>query len=79
MPVEETERLTLAVTDIRYRTAITLSCGAGLRISETVGVKVSHVIADRNLLHIPAGKGGTECATEPFPPTPGNRAVILSP
>ena len=60
MSVEEIERLTLAVTDIRYRTAITLSYGAGLRISETVGVKVSHVIADRNLLHIPSGKGGTE-------------------
>ena len=60
MSVEEIERLTLAVTDIRYRTAITLSYGAGLRISETVGVKVSHIIADRNLLHIPSGKGGTE-------------------
>lgn len=60
MSVEEIERLILAVTDIRYRTAITLAYGAGLRISEAVGVKVSHVIADRNLLHIPSGKGGTE-------------------
>ena len=60
MSVEEIERLILGVTDIRYRTAITLAYGAGLRISETVGVKVSHVIGDRNLLHIPSGKGGTE-------------------
>ncbi len=60
MAVKEIERLTMAVTDIRYRTAIVLSYGAGLRISETVAVKVSDIRADKNLLHIPAGKGGTE-------------------
>lgn len=60
MPVEKIEQLTLAVTDIRYRAAIVLSYGAGLRISETVAVKTSDIIGDRNMLHIPAGKGGTE-------------------
>lgn len=44
MTVEEIERLTQAVTDIRYRTAITLSCGVDLRKSETVGVTVSDFI-----------------------------------
>ena len=60
MPVEKTEQLTLAVTDIRYRAAIILSYSAGLRISETVTVKTSNIIGDRNMLYIPAGKGGTE-------------------
>ena len=50
----------MAVTDIRYRTAIVLSYGAGLRISKTVAVKVTDIRAGKNLLHTPAGKGGTE-------------------
>lgn len=66
MAVKEIERLTMAVTDIRYRTAIVLSYGAGLRISETVAVKVTDIRAGKNLLHIPAGKGGTE-RTAPLP------------
>lgn len=35
------------------------ACAAGLRISEVVGLQITEIRADRRLLHIRAGKGGT--------------------
>ena len=55
--VEWIERLLLAVTDIRNRKMIVLSCGAGLRMSEIVGGKVSDIGADGSLLPISTVEG----------------------
>ena len=60
MTEEEVERLILATPDLRYRAAIVTAYGAGLRISETVAIKIDDVKSDKKLLHIPSGKGGTE-------------------
>ena len=60
MTEEEVERLILATPDLRYRAAIVTAYGAGLRISETVAVKIGDIKSDKKLLHIPSGKGGTE-------------------
>ena len=60
MTEEEVERLILATPDLRYRAAIVTAYGAGLRISETVAVKVGDIKSDRKCLHIPSGKGGSE-------------------
>ena len=60
MAEEEVERLILATPDLRYRAAIVTAYGAGLRISETVAVKIGDIKSDKKLLHIPSGKGGTE-------------------
>ena len=46
--------------DLRYRAAIVTAYGAGLRISETVAVKVGDIKPDKKLLYIPSGKGGSE-------------------
>lgn len=43
-----------------HRAAIVTAYGAGLRISETVAVKVGDIKSDKKLLHIPSGKGGSE-------------------
>ena len=67
MKLEEIERLTLAITDIRYRAATILSYSSGLRISEAVDVKVQDIDGRKNLLHIRSGKGGTE-RMAPMPP-----------
>ena len=60
MTEEEVERLILATPDLRYRAAIVTAYGAGLRVSETVAIKVGDILSDKKLLHIPSGKGGTE-------------------
>ena len=60
MTEEEVERLILATPDLRYRAAFVTAYGAGLRISETLAVKVGDIKSDKKLLHIPSGKGGTE-------------------
>lgn len=60
MAAEEVERIILATHDLRYRTAIVVAYGAGLRISETVAIKIGDIRSDEKLLHIPSGKGGTE-------------------
>ena len=60
MAEEEVERIILATPDLRYRAAIVTAYGSGLRISETVAIRVGDIKSDKKLLHIPSGKGGTE-------------------
>ena len=60
MTEEEVERIILATPDLRYRAAIVTAYGAGLRISETVAIKIGDIKSDKKLLHIPSGKGGSE-------------------
>ena len=60
MAAEEVERLILATPDLRHRAAFITAYGAGLRVSETVAVKVGDIKSDRKCLHIPSGKGGAE-------------------
>ena len=60
MEEEEVERIILATPDLRYRAAIVTTYGVGLRISETVAIRIGDIKSDQKLLHIPSGKGGTE-------------------
>ena len=60
MAEQEVERLILATPDLQHRAAFVTACGADLRVSETVTVKIGDIKADRKCLHIPSGKGGTE-------------------
>ena len=60
MTEEEVGRLILATPDLRYRAAFVTAYGAGLRISETMAIKIDDIKTDEKLLHIPSGKGGTE-------------------
>ena len=57
MTEEEVERLILATPDLRYRAAFVTAYGAGLRISETLAVKVGDIKSDKKLLHIPLRQG----------------------
>ena len=60
MTEQEVECLILATPDLRHRAAFVAAYGAGLRISETVAVKIGDIKSDKKLLHIPSGKGGSE-------------------
>ena len=60
MKEQEVERLILATPDLQHRAAFVTAYGAGLRVSETVSVKVGDIKWDRRCLHVPSGKGGPE-------------------
>ena len=55
---EEVLRLIEAVTSVKYKAALGLAYGAGLRVSEVVSLKVSDIDSKRMLLRIERGKGG---------------------
>ena len=42
---------------LRYRAALSISCGAGLRAAEVCNLKVSDIDSDRVLIHVELGKG----------------------
>ena len=56
----EVERLILATPDLHHRAAFVTAYGAGLRVSETVTVKIGDIKSDKKFLHIPSGKGAAE-------------------
>ncbi|MBO6605082.1 MAG: site-specific integrase [Roseicyclus sp.] len=52
---------------LKYRAALSISYGTGLRASEVCNLKVSDIDSDRMLIHVERGKGGKD------------RKVMLSP
>jgi integrase len=54
---EEVTRLLDAAPGLKYRTALSLSYGAGLRASEVVSLKVSDIDSSRMVIRIEQGKG----------------------
>lgn len=54
---EEVARLIEAAYNPKYRTALSVAYGAGLRISEIVALKVTDIDGDRMTLHVEQGKG----------------------
>ena len=54
---EEVVRLIAATRDLKHQTALSVAYGAGLRVSEVVGLKVSDIDSERMTLRIEQGKG----------------------
>ena len=67
--VEEVSSLLMATPGpgLKYRAALSISYGAGLRASEVCNLKISDIDSDRMLIHVDHGKGGKD------------RKVMLSP
>ena len=57
---DEVRRLFEHVPGIKNRAALMLCFGAGLRVSEAVNVKISHVDSSRMLLRVEHGKGAKD-------------------
>jgi integrase/recombinase XerD len=55
---DEVLRLLEAVTSVKYKAALSLAYGAGLRVSEIISLKVSDIDSKRMLLRVEHGKGG---------------------
>jgi len=54
---QEVERLLNAAPGLKYRAALSLAYGAGLRASEVVSLKVSDIDSERVVIRIEQGKG----------------------
>lgn len=57
LSLDETARLITAAGNPKYRAALSVAYGAGLRVSEVVSLKVSDIDRDRMALRIEQGKG----------------------
>ncbi len=57
---EEVVQFFRHVPSLKYRAALMTCYGAGLRIGETVALKVSDIDSQRMLLRVQAGKGGKD-------------------
>jgi site-specific recombinase XerD len=57
---DEVRRLFEHVPGIKNRAALMVCFGAGLRVSEAVAVKISHIESPRMLLRVEHGKGGKD-------------------
>ena len=57
---EEVARLLEAAPGIKYKAALSVAYGAGLRVCEVVSLKVSDVDSKRMMLRVEQGKGGKD-------------------
>ena len=57
LSTEEVTRLLDAAPGPKYKAALATAYGAGLRVSEVVGLKVSDIDSERELLRVEQGKG----------------------
>jgi integrase/recombinase XerD len=57
---DEVVRFLEAVPSLRTRTALTTAYAAGLRASETVGLKVANIDSSRMVIRVEHGKGGKD-------------------
>jgi integrase/recombinase XerD len=57
LSLEEVKSLIVAANNLKYRTALSVAYGAGLRVSEVVALKVTDIDSERMVLRIEQGKG----------------------
>ena len=57
LSLEEVARLLDAAPSLKYRTALSVAYGAGLRASEVVALKVSDIDSQRMVIRVEQGKG----------------------
>lgn len=69
LSIEDVSELLMAAPGpgLKYRAALSISYGAGLRASEVCNLKITDIDSDRMLIHVDEGKGGRD------------RKVMLSP
>jgi len=67
LSVEEVARLLEAAPGLKYRAALSVAYGAGLRATEVVSLKVADIDSQRMIIRVEQGKGGKD------------RYVMLSP
>ena len=57
LSVEEVTRVLDAAGSLKYKAALSIAYGSGLRASEIVHLKISDIDSDRKIIHVEDGKG----------------------
>jgi len=60
LSLEEIARLLDAAPGLKYKAALSVAYGAGLRASEVVSLKVSDIDSERKVIRVEQGKGGKD-------------------
>lgn len=60
---EEIRRVIDVIGNLKHRLMVSLAYGAGLRVSEVVGLKVQDLLIDQGLICVRGGKGGRDRIT----------------
>ncbi|TWX50618.1 tyrosine-type recombinase/integrase [Colwellia hornerae] len=60
LSLEEAKRFISCATHPKFKAALAVAYGSGLRVSEVVSLKVSDIDSDRMLLHVEQGKGSRD-------------------
>ena len=60
LSVEEVTQLIDAVSSLKYKAALSISYGAGLRASEVTHLKISDIDKERKVIRVEHGKGGRD-------------------
>lgn len=60
LTLTEVAKIVAAPTNLKHRTLLLLCYGCGLRVSELVAIKVSHLDGERRLLRVEQGKGAKD-------------------
>lgn len=57
---EEVARILDSVTNLKHKSILLLTYSSGLRVGETVSLKIEDIDSDRELLHVQQGKGNKD-------------------
>ena len=60
LTLTEVAKIVAAPTNLKHRTLLLMCYGCGLRVSELVAIKISHLDGERRLLRIEQGKGAKD-------------------
>lgn len=60
LSAEEVSRLISAAGNTKYKAALSVAYGAGLRVNEVLHLKVSDIDSERMILHVEQGKGNKD-------------------
>jgi integrase len=66
LSADEVVRFLEAVPSLKTRTALTTAYAAGLRASETVGLRVGDIDSERGVILVRHGKGGKDAGLEKY-------------
>jgi len=60
LSVEEIQKLFNACTNVKHKTILSLLYSAGLRVSEVINLKITHIDSSRMIINIINAKGGKD-------------------
>lgn len=73
LSIEEVKELLVSITNLKHRTLLSLLYACGLRIGETLSIKMLDIDLERRFTHIKSGKG----SKDRYVPIPNQMCLLL--